>query len=66
MDLGIYTEGRQKFCAEICIYKRPGGWVPPSPVYDPTFYDVHKVRYHEFVNKWKDWMNFGIPRPMRK
>ena len=47
VSIGLVSEGKQQFCVDICIFKRPGGLVPPSPVVNPEL----KVRYHDMRNK---------------
>ncbi|MDB5309722.1 MAG: hypothetical protein JWO38_3924 [Gemmataceae bacterium] len=46
-------------CSAISIKRRPGGRVPPSPTSDPT----SKYQYHEVMNAYQDWEEFGTPIP---
>lgn len=59
--------GDVKTCKSICIIKRPGGRVPPSPneKIDGENAEVLGYRYHEWRNDYNDWIDKGIPRPAK-
>ena len=51
---GSYT------CNQLCICRRPGGLVPPSPD-DPG--DALGNKYHEWANAHNEWLDNGTPMP---
>lgn len=46
-------------CKMICIQRRPGGRVPPSPTDKPD----DELKWHERVNAYQDFEEKGIPLP---
>jgi hypothetical protein len=45
----------------ICIYRRPGGKIPPAPGEK----DKQGIRYHERMQARQDWEEKSIPIPMK-
>jgi hypothetical protein len=48
-------------CDDVCIYRRPGGRVPPAPDESPD----QGYRWHERMNAYQDLEEKGIPLPAK-
>jgi hypothetical protein len=53
--------GDEDVCRGVCIYRRPGGRVPPAPGEAPDARNPH----HEWANAWQDFEEQEIPLPAK-
>jgi hypothetical protein len=51
------------YCHMICIYRRPGGKIPPAPDDKKGKYVHRKYQWHEYYQARQDFEEKGIPIP---